>query len=536
MNRIKIARESFEETMRKCRNTMHKFSGRRNDGKSLEEKVSSLLRKEGFRSVELNNRIKDEHGNWSEIDVIGKNRSFKKRWLSVSPHLRWGQDVVYVECKQYNQDMRVSLGDVAKFKEVLTLNKLNIQDGLFVTTTTYVPRASNIGIKTVDRNQLQRWIRYNEPMPKWMEQSFSLSITAGIASYLLFSLFLLGDVHAARTKNLPALSSFENLQDYMSDFRKHTNRGLIYTSGTSVEQRFSLFIGVYYYLAGLALKPFGITYEEPADSIVRRQKQSPIFTKPANNSIYLAYELHRPYPVQQPLAENARKFVHEELKNQYSKHPLWSKLPDTLMYYLNTIPLSFDYVVFKKSGSNNKEEFRISPNDTSYNEVIKDGGSTTLFKIPFPHQLIVPGYMSATAGRLLEKTQKLSSQLLAASPSVLVPLEMAYISSTGSLAMHTDKSGMGQSHIMEERTSQSTYGDREFDHQFRGGSTISTYPTLDKSEEQFVKAMPESQMMLSLDDISIKQPRKFIDEDGVEGTDYSYMSYFNIDHDDDDEC
>jgi len=43
-------------------------------------------------------------------------------------------------------------------------------------------------------------------------------------------------------------------------------------------------------------------------------------------------------------------------------------------------------------------------------------------------------------------------------------------------------------------------------------------------------------MMLSLDDISIKQPRKFIDEDGVEGTDYSYMSYFNIDHDDDDEC
>jgi hypothetical protein len=45
---------------------------------------------------------------------------------------------------------------VAKFKEVLNLNRISIRRGIFITTSTFVPRALTIGIKTIDGSQLRR--------------------------------------------------------------------------------------------------------------------------------------------------------------------------------------------------------------------------------------------------------------------------------------------------------------------------------------------------------------------------------------------
>lgn len=44
--------------------------------------------------------------------------------------------------------------DVAKFASVLELNGIPISRGLFITNSTYVPRATTLGIKTVDGKQL----------------------------------------------------------------------------------------------------------------------------------------------------------------------------------------------------------------------------------------------------------------------------------------------------------------------------------------------------------------------------------------------
>jgi hypothetical protein len=53
----------------------------------------------------------------------------------------------------------VPLSDVAKFKEVLRLNNIPIERGLFVTTSTFTPRATTIGIRTMDGKQLEAWER-----------------------------------------------------------------------------------------------------------------------------------------------------------------------------------------------------------------------------------------------------------------------------------------------------------------------------------------------------------------------------------------
>ena len=61
----------------------------------------------------------------------------------------------YIECKNYAGS--VPLKDVAKFKEVLALNNIPLKRGLFITTSTFVPRATTIGVTTIDGEALARW-------------------------------------------------------------------------------------------------------------------------------------------------------------------------------------------------------------------------------------------------------------------------------------------------------------------------------------------------------------------------------------------
>lgn len=82
-------------------------------------------------------RVRDRFGNMSEIDVIAGIGPFR----------------TYIECKNYS-NTRVPLEDVAKFAAVLALNGIPQRRGLFITTSTYVPRARTIGLRTVDGAEL----------------------------------------------------------------------------------------------------------------------------------------------------------------------------------------------------------------------------------------------------------------------------------------------------------------------------------------------------------------------------------------------
>lgn len=110
-------------------------------GDALEMRVERLFRKLGKLSVRRDVKLVDGHGNASQIDIV-----YGMLWPT------------YVECKNYQTSGKsVPLSDVAKFKEVLTLNGIPLHRGLFITTTGYVPRALTIGIRTLDGEQLMEW-------------------------------------------------------------------------------------------------------------------------------------------------------------------------------------------------------------------------------------------------------------------------------------------------------------------------------------------------------------------------------------------
>lgn len=94
---------------------------------------------EGRWKVRRNVEVWDRFGHKSEIDVVFG--VFRPR---------------YVECKNYSRS-NVPLSDVAKFKEVLQLNGVAVGRGLFVTTVGFTPRATTIGVRTVDGTQLEQW-------------------------------------------------------------------------------------------------------------------------------------------------------------------------------------------------------------------------------------------------------------------------------------------------------------------------------------------------------------------------------------------
>ena len=102
--------------------------------------------------------LRDSNGNLSEIDVVA-GWPFK----------------VYIECKNYSGPVPLEM--VSKFKvcmcvfvyvchfalrthcvafgkSVLELNNIPLRRGLFVTTSTYTPRARTIGIRTMDGKEL----------------------------------------------------------------------------------------------------------------------------------------------------------------------------------------------------------------------------------------------------------------------------------------------------------------------------------------------------------------------------------------------
>lgn len=109
----------------------------RNRGLALEQRVVRLFQRRGAFNVRRSVRVRDKFGNMSEIDVIAGIGPFK----------------TYIECKNYSNS-RVPLEDVAKFAAVLALNNIPQRQGLFITTSTYVPRARTIGVRTVDGDEL----------------------------------------------------------------------------------------------------------------------------------------------------------------------------------------------------------------------------------------------------------------------------------------------------------------------------------------------------------------------------------------------
>ena len=70
----------------------------------------------------------------------------------------YGKGTLYVECKQYAAHNRIELDLVAKFKEVCSLNNIPLRNTLFVTTSTFVPRALTVGVPTVDGAQLNKYV------------------------------------------------------------------------------------------------------------------------------------------------------------------------------------------------------------------------------------------------------------------------------------------------------------------------------------------------------------------------------------------
>jgi hypothetical protein len=131
----------------------------REKGQDLENRVKRIFELEGVKPVRTNVILKDRFGNRSEIDLVAGK--YRKR---------------YVECKNYGSSggagnggsgsgsssgsgsgSSVPLEDVAKFKAVLELHNIPLSRGLFVTTSTYSPRARTIGVPTVDGEGLRAW-------------------------------------------------------------------------------------------------------------------------------------------------------------------------------------------------------------------------------------------------------------------------------------------------------------------------------------------------------------------------------------------
>lgn len=105
-------------------------------GDQLELRVASMFKKMLKLNVQRHQILRDHHGNISEIDVT-YGYFFKK----------------YIECKNFTGP--VPLEYVAKFNEVLKLNRIPPSKGIFITTSYYTPRATTIGIKTIDGEQLK---------------------------------------------------------------------------------------------------------------------------------------------------------------------------------------------------------------------------------------------------------------------------------------------------------------------------------------------------------------------------------------------
>ncbi len=105
-------------------------------GAELEDRVARAYSRAG-RTVTRNVILIDSLGLRSEVDII------------IGPS--WWPWRTFIECKAYHTSgSSVGLEDVAKFKEVMSRNGVRPARGLFITTTSYVPRARSTGVRTLD--------------------------------------------------------------------------------------------------------------------------------------------------------------------------------------------------------------------------------------------------------------------------------------------------------------------------------------------------------------------------------------------------
>ena len=143
-------------------------------GDVLELRVARIARLLGYRNIRRNVLLIDKNGNKSEVDVV---------FGLFFP--------IYVECKNYSKSgTSVGLEEVAKWRMVLELNNIPLRRGLFITTSSFSPRATTIGIKCLDKNDLLLWEKYAESL-YFIKKVFTRLVSTGFISLvtLLFFIF-----------------------------------------------------------------------------------------------------------------------------------------------------------------------------------------------------------------------------------------------------------------------------------------------------------------------------------------------------------
>jgi len=134
-------------------------------GTALESRVERLLQRMGKWNIKKNIIMRDLNGNISEIDL--SYGIFFKR---------------YIECKNFTGP--VPLEYVAKFKEVLNLHGIPTRQGLFITTSYYTPRATTVGIPTIDGEQLKRMEKF-----AYLHGALKLSTLLGVGAVTLVGVY-----------------------------------------------------------------------------------------------------------------------------------------------------------------------------------------------------------------------------------------------------------------------------------------------------------------------------------------------------------
>ena len=134
---LSMIRRLFTTAVKEAKSTPDSSKTTVDAGKALEDRVARMLKKRGHICIKQNQRVEDSYGNWSEFDIV------------------YGWPIKhYVECKNYSHPVKLEM--VAKFKEVLRLHRIPKSRGMFVTTSTYTPRATTIGILCIDGAGLER--------------------------------------------------------------------------------------------------------------------------------------------------------------------------------------------------------------------------------------------------------------------------------------------------------------------------------------------------------------------------------------------
>jgi hypothetical protein len=157
-------------------------------GLSFEKRIVKMFKRLGYWNVKHNVTLRDKFGNISQIDLtFGFFRTF------------------YVECKAYENS--VKLEEVAKFKEVLNLNGIPLSRGIFITTSSFVPRAKTIGVKTIDGVELK----------ELEKKSKRKSRTKFVILCLIFCLMVYATINYTNINFIQAIKKFyQEIKNYFN--------------------------------------------------------------------------------------------------------------------------------------------------------------------------------------------------------------------------------------------------------------------------------------------------------------------------------